>query len=92
MAAFVVLFSACQGWDGRRTDAAAGTSARLAVLSCRRFYGYWSVIAGRRFHLPAAKSTRFDDFRLKSRPALITEELQSRVPLEFDWRGSTKDG
>jgi hypothetical protein len=61
-------------------DAAAGTSARLAVLSCRRFYGYWSVVAGRRFHLPAAKSTRFDDFRLKSRPALITEELQSLVP------------
>jgi len=39
---------------------------RTAALSCRRFHGYWSVNAGRRFRLPAAKSTRFDAFRLKS--------------------------
>ena len=39
---------------------------RSAALSCRRFHGYWSVNAGRRFRLPAAKSTRFDAFRLKS--------------------------
>jgi len=40
----------------------------------------------------AAKSTGWGAFRLKYRPALITEGLQSRVPLEFDWRASTKDG
>src|SRR5438094_4921512 len=39
---------------------------RTAALSCGRFHGYWSVSAGRRFRLPAAKSTRFDAFRLKS--------------------------
>ena len=64
--------AACQPVEGcyrigRRMDAAAASaSARLAILSCRRFYGYWSAIAGHRFHLTAAKSTRFDDFRLKS--------------------------
>ena len=85
MAAFVILFSACQGWGqatapllvgllrvaivlARRLDvaAAARASARLAVLSCRRFHGYWSVNTGHRFRLPAAKSTRFNAFRLKS--------------------------
>jgi Na+-driven multidrug efflux pump len=36
----------------RRMDAAAAasTSAGLAVLSCRRFHGYWSVNSGHRFH------------------------------------------
>jgi hypothetical protein len=52
---------------GRRMDAAAASaSARLAVLSCGRFHGYWSVNTGHGFRNPAAKSTRFDAFRLKS--------------------------
>jgi hypothetical protein len=59
MAAFVILFSA---YRGRATAPllvnaivlAGGwmlpsASARLAVLSCRRFQGYWSVNAGDRF-------------------------------------------
>jgi hypothetical protein len=52
------------GW---RMDAAAiGAPARLAVLACHRFHGYWSVNTAHRFRIPAAKSTRFDAFRLKS--------------------------
>ena len=64
--------AACQPVEGcyrigwRMDAAAASASAGLAVLFCRRFHGYWSVNAGHCFRLPAAKSTRFDAFRLKS--------------------------
>jgi hypothetical protein len=58
---------------GRGMAAAAGVPARLDVLSCRRFHSCWSVDVGHRICRQAAKSTRRGAFRLKSRPALITE-------------------
>jgi hypothetical protein len=82
----------------RRLDVAAATvgPARLALCAGGGFHGYRSVNSGHHFYTLAAKSTQWRAFRLKRRPAFITEGLHplqfSRgISLEFDCRASTKD-
>jgi hypothetical protein len=99
MAAFVILFSAYQGW-GQATAPLLVSRLRVAIVVAGGWMllqhaprlewlyclmagsnGYWSVNTGHRFRAPAAKSTRFDAFRLKSWPALITEGLHPLQPV-----------
>ena len=82
----------------RGLDVASATvgPARLALCNGGGFHSYRSVNSGHGFCVLAAKSTQWRAFRLKRRPAFITQGLHPLQfcrggSLEFDCRASTKD-